>query len=313
MNCRMNVHSIFWLAASAVTGCTPEPGAPPSLVSETRLLAVRGEPAEAAPGAMVHFTTLVASPTGTVAAPAFTWSFCLDPKPLAENNAIAAACIGDATAVGVPVPSLDAALPADGCALFGPDVPPPMPGQPALRPRDPDVTGGYYQPLKLDLPGPPDLIGVALERITCELANAPVDVVRDFTMRYQANRNPAIAAVLGAPEGQPPAPIAMLPSVAPGARLALEVQFADGAAETYPVYDTTARTLVDHREALRVSWFAAAGAFDHDRTGRGEDETALTTDDTWTAPAASGAVPLWVVLRDSRGGVDFASFTVTVQ
>ena len=37
-----------------------------------------------------------------------------------------------------------------------------------------------------------------------------------------------------------------------------------------------------------------------------------TSDNTWTAPADAGTVSLWVVLRDSRGGVAFAPYTATV-
>jgi hypothetical protein len=265
----------------------------------------------------VHWSALVASPSGTVDAAPFQWSFCLDPKPLDENNAIATSCLGDGAPAGGPSPSLDAALPTAGCSLFGPDQPPSMPGQPPLRPRDPDVTGGYYQPLLADLaggnPDGSDLLGVALERITCDLANAPIDVARDFATQYQPNQNPSIAAVLGAPDGATLQPVEAMAPIPAGAHATFEVQFADGSAETFPVYDPTARALTDQREALRVSWFAAGGAFDHDHTGRGADETDLFTDDGWTAPSSPGAIPAWVVLRDSRGGVDFRAFTIVVQ
>jgi hypothetical protein len=36
-----------------------------------------------------------------------------------------------------------------------------------------------------------------------------------------------------------------------------------------------------------------------------------TTATSWRAPAA-GVVHLWVVLRDSRGGVDFAGYDLAV-
>jgi hypothetical protein len=32
----------------------------------------------------------------------------------------------------------------------------------------------------------------------------------------------------------------------------------------------------------------------------------------WTAPEESGTVYLWVVLRDSRGGLDFAGYELNV-
>ncbi|MEO5769647.1 MAG: hypothetical protein ABIS92_14945, partial [Polyangia bacterium] len=85
-----------------------------------------------------------------------------------------------------------------------------------------------------------------------------------------------------------------------------------------PVFDRAARTLVDTREALRVSWFTTAGEYLHDRTGRASEDRELSSENSWTAPVmggapgASGSVHFWVVLRDSRGGSDFASFQVTI-
>ena len=82
----------------------------------------------------------------------------------------------------------------------------------------------------------------------------------------------------------------------------------------FPVFDIAARTLVDTREAMRVSWFTTAGEFVHDRTGRSSDDPELFTDNTWTVSAAQAAGPIyfWVVLRDSRGGSDAAAFAITV-
>jgi hypothetical protein len=37
-----------------------------------------------------------------------------------------------------------------------------------------------------------------------------------------------------------------------------------------------------------------------------------TTDNAWTAPKDPAMVTMWVVLRDSRGGVDWRQFTVMV-
>ena len=33
----------------------------------------------------------------------------------------------------------------------------------------------------------------------------------------------------------------------------------------------------------------------------------------WRAPAAAGPVHLWVVLQDSRGGLEFAAYVVDVN
>jgi hypothetical protein len=309
-----------------VAGCTPDLGAPASLINSTRVLALRGNPAEAAPSKMVSWDSLVASKGGTVMMPGLMWSFCLDPKPLSDNNAVSVACFGDSMLAGGPAPTLSAALPKTGCGIFGPDPPPQMPGKPPLRPRDPDVTGGYYQPLVVDLPmagdNNADVLGVDLERISCDLANAPSDVVTQFAKTYMPNQNPSLAAVVGSVGGAGMQPLVpegmtamggMLATVSPGAVVTFEAQFADGSAEDFPVFNTVTSVLDTHHESLRVSWFATAGSFDHDRTGVGETDTATVTDDNWTAPTATGMVTIWVVLRDSRGGVDWKSYTLGVQ
>lgn len=337
------------LLAVGATACKPDFGSPASLVTFPRILAVRGVPAEAAPGKAVVFDALAVEPGGTIADPGLGWAFCHQPKPPAEANAVAGACLDGPDDAG-PAPTYMASVPSgvvpvvdpstgqtsnqsiDSCSLFGPQTPPPAPGQPPIRPRDADVTGGFYQPLRVVLPtaGGARDITFELQRITCPLANAPVDVTRAFNMVrdpampsdepccYTANVNPTIAHVtlnpgnmateLYAP-GSPAGPPSMVPA---GAKVALEVSWDAAAPETYPVWDPATRTLTTHRESLRVSWFASAGSFDLDTSGRGEDETLLFTRNDWTAPVTAGTVHAWVVLRDARGGLDFAAFDLMV-
>ena len=87
---------------------------------------------------------------------------------------------------------------------------------------------------------------------------------------------------------------------------------AGAVAEAGSTRDADSQTLVDHREAMTVAWYANAGAFATERTGRGENDTTLFASNTWTAPATAGTAHLWVVLSDSRGGVDFLEVTLTV-
>ena len=60
-------------------------------------------------------------------------------------------------------------------------------------------------------------------------------------------------------------------------------------------------------------WFATAGTFDEDHTGREEGDVAPSTDNAWTAPSSAGQVHLWAVIRDDRGGVGWRSFTIDVR
>jgi hypothetical protein len=197
--------------------------------------------------------------------------------------------------------TVSAAIPANTCQLFGPDPPPPVQGMPPLRPRDPDVSGGYYQPVRIEVGG---VMGFALERITCNLAAAGAEIAIDFAKRYKPNQNPVLNDV---------APGEIINgTISAGKKVTLTASWPPESAETYPVYDLAALALIDHRESLRVSWFATAGAFEHDLTGRGEDEMQTTSDNDWTAPTNPGMVTMWVVLRDSRGGVAWRQFTVTV-
>lgn len=303
--------------AAGASACKPDLGSPASLVIGPRILAVRGTPAEAFPGTDVAFEALAVDPSGTITDPPLTWSFCHTPKPPAEANAVSKECLGSPDDAG-PIAAITATLPSDGCMLFGPDTPPVKPGQQPIRPRDPDVTGGFYQPLRatLQAAGGTD-IAFELERITCLLANAPIDVTRTYNTTYTANLNPTIDRVTLDPGGTAATVLgsdAMTDvNVSAGSSVTLELGWPDAAAESYPVWELATRTLVTHREAMRVSWFANAGVFDRDTTGRGEEEPETFAQNLWQAPTDPGLVHFWVVLRDARGGIDFGTFDLTVS
>jgi hypothetical protein len=296
------------ILAALVSGCLPSFGEPASLVDGDRILAVRADPPEVRPGNAATFTALVVGTGGTQAMPDLSWALCTAPKPLDENNIVSGDCLGGGDSV-MSVgdgPSVSALVPADARALFGPDPPPQVMGMPPLRPRDPDVTGGYYQPLRL---AEGTLTGFALERITCDLALAGADLAVQYGMTYKANQNPQLTPLSATVDGAAVA-LDMLPA---GKSIDFHVGWPAASVESFPVYDLTAAALVTQRESMRVSWFATGGAFAHEVTGTTATDTATTTDDAWTAPATAGVVHLWVVLRDSRGGVDFAGYDLVVR
>jgi hypothetical protein len=83
--------------------------------------------------------------------------------------------------------------------------------------------------------------------------------------------------------------------------------------EPYVELDPVQRSIVLHREAMRVSWFGTDGSFDHDRTGRTEEEARdAFSENDWVAPGARGPVHMWIVLRDDRGGVGWTELVVDV-
>lgn len=298
-----------WLCFLAVfiVACRPSLGTPASLITKVQILAIRGEPPEARPGASVAFDALVASPTGTVTSAPLAWAFCTAPKSPTQDNVVSDACLGDAALQGLPPPSpmAHAPTPANGCSLFGPDVPPVAAGSPPLRPRDPDLTGGYYQPVRIELG---DVLGFGLQRILCNLANAPASIAIDYKSRYVANKNPVLTSLTASVAGQ----VIALDHIPVKAHVRLQTGWTAESVEMYVRWDPVTQALVEHPESMRASWFVTAGSLSSDRTGNVEGDGALVTTDDWEAPATSGIVYLWLVLRDSRGGVNFASYELHV-
>src|SRR5262245_4941997 len=308
--------AVIALAGGGLLGgaCKPDLGAPQSLVVGPRVLAVRGTPPEAKMSADVAYDMLIVDTDGRVNTPDIGWALCNVPHPPAESNIVSSACLeipDDASGETFMAP-----VPGVACNNFGP-----LPSMPGARPADPDVTGGYYQPVRAVWhSGGGDEVAFGLERVFCAIGFiAPNEVSSQYANEYVTNVNPAIASAVldpagaaaplftaGQTEAPPPA------SVTVGQHVTLQADWADGTAESFLVYDIPSHTLVTQREALRLSWFATAGVFEHDRSGRSEAETETFTQNDWVAPDTPGLVHLFLVLRDSRGGVDFAEASIDV-
>jgi hypothetical protein len=309
---------IATLAAGAlISACKPSVGRAPSLIVGPEILAIRPQPAEGRPGETITYDLLVVSTDGTDANPVASWDVCTTPKAPAENNSVSATCVsappGDTQGTTFTAP-----VPTDACTLFGPIPPSPKPGQPSYRPRDPDTTGGYYLPVRAVMTGLGDrtLTAFSLERITCPLVGASPTVIQDYNTRRKPNQNPAIAGLDMVLSDGTHTPLAgTTTSVGSGAEISLQAAFTSESAEAYLIFDANQQSLVDRRESLRFSWFATDGEFEHDRTGRAEDDFATTSDNAWTASTVSAPTPvhMWLVLRDSRGGVDFAGYEIMVS
>jgi hypothetical protein len=315
--------------ACAAVGCTPTFSDDTSNVSAPRLLAVQATPAEAPPGKGFSMSALYVGPDGPANASSIDWAICLLQNPLGDPDPIAPACFVEASTNLAPFGtggSVAGTVPSDACELFGPDSPPPLPGQPAARPTDPDATGGFYLPVRILSDG--DQWSAALERIACQPSGVTEAVFNAYSSGYLPNQNPAVAslAVVSADGGTttiaPDAPDAGPPPALPaGGETTLRVAWpvcpqtvaACSGAETYIYIDPTTKQIATGRESIVASWYASAGTFALDRVGRAGTDSALSVDDTWTAPASAGTVHLWVVLRDARGGVGWASYTIAVE
>lgn len=334
-------------ACGLALACVPEFESDLSLVDAPRVLALRSEPAEAAPGQTVTVHALVAEPDGTHEEAELAWSLCLARRPLTTLAPIAPECaallddpeILEALGSG---PSVIATLPTDACRRFGPEPPPATPGEPTGRPVDPDPTGGYYQPILARLLDD-DTVNLLQTRLTCGLAGATQAQAAEFQTRYQANVAPAIERVrllgddLDLLDVDPP------PRVEPEQRVELRVSWIDcpsepscgddrcslderaecpsdcdavagcPGAETHVYFNPLALELDTRREAIAVAWYSSAGRLGEARTGRAEDDHATHSDNTWVAPRESGLARFWVVLRDDRGGVGWARFALEVE
>jgi hypothetical protein len=307
------------LAVAAVLGpgCKPAVGRSPSLIVGPEILAMRGQPAEGEPGQKVTYDILVASPEGTLTDAVAAWDVCLSPKPPSESNAVASACVTAAPGDAVGA-TFEAPLPSDACSLFGPIAPPKKAGQPDFRPRDPDTTGGYYVPVRAVV-NPADstrsLMAFDLERVRCHFSNAPLALIQDFNMRYTMNINPHLQGLEVVASDQTRSDVlAGAATVPSGGPVDLVATATDDSIETFPVFDAIHQQLSDQQETLRFFWYAPEGDFLHDRTGVDPAAVDISSSNRWTAPVVTEptVVPLWLVMRDSRGGTDFVSTQLTV-
>jgi hypothetical protein len=320
-----------WLGAlgpaCALLSCTPNLADPTAIVSSPRLLAVQASPPEGALGASFVLTALYVDPNGPHDPSAIDWATCLLQKPLGEPGPINESCFVDASPDLVPLGHggvVRGTIPQDACQLFGPDSPPPQPGQPSARATDPDTTGGFYLPIRTK--SGDGQWSAALERVACQPSGVTQPVSLAFASGYRANTNPTVSGLSKIAQDGGATPIApdtpgsaSALTVAAGEHVELQVEWPEctggdacGGAESYLYIDPTSKQIVTRRESMVASWYASTGLFDEDRSGRGETDTATTAANTWIAPDAPGPVHLWVVLRDARGGVGWASYTVAV-
>lgn len=280
------------LAASllACASCAPSLVDEPWRVEAPKVIAVVASPPEARPGETVRVRAVVASPDGPVDGAEIAWSLCTEPRPLTENGSVASKCLGPLPVVATG-PAADLALPREACALFGPDTPP---GE--FRPRDPDATGGYFQPFRLGLG---DAGAFGFERLRCNPAGVSNDVAREFVASYRPNANPVIGSLSAIADGREVA-FERLPA---GGGVALTLRWTPESEEPFLVVDLQALSLASARETLQVSWFVTAGRLETARTAGDEGSSSSVR---WDVAAEAGRGWIWAVLRDSRGGVAVA-------
>ncbi|MFT3925446.1 MAG: hypothetical protein QM778_23105 [Myxococcales bacterium] len=243
-------------------------------------------------------------------------------------------------------------MPSQACAQFGPNPPKPEGDSPPGRPADPDATGGYKQPVILGVvpdQGQPKTV-LYEQRLYCGLAGVDPKTSGEFNQRYRRNVNPRVDYVDVKRAGGERTSLgdADVLQVRAGETLELAAHWAhcpsqaedvcgDGICsihelaasctddcakpvppgcpgqEEYLWLDVQAGALVSRYESLSLAWYATAGVYADERTGVAEEERAESTSNEWTAPSKAGEHKLWLVLRDSRGGVGFRELRVVVS
>jgi hypothetical protein len=314
--------------ASVFAACTPSFSDQTSLITAPRLLAIQAVPAEASPGSSFSMTALYVGPGGPADPSSLNWATCLLQKPLGDPGPFNPSCFVDASSGLVPLGvggSVQGTIPEDACVLFGPDTAPAQPGQPSPRPTDPDSTGGFYLPVRVEAD---ERYSVAPERITCQPGGVTQSVFAAFSDGYKPNQNPVLFALSRVGDDGGASPLApdsagKPPSltVAPGERVLFSAEWPTcpttatecSGAETYLYIDPASRETTTKRESMVASWYATGGAFDVDSVGRAADDLGTTAINAWTAPASAAAVELWVVLRDARGGIGWGSYAIAVS
>ena len=255
-------------------GCQPAPGERrPSFIDGPRLLAFRSEPAEARPGATLTLDTLRVDALGP---PRF--AFCVKGRSAAEYNAVDDACLGEGPFI-IPI-AATATLPMEGCALFGSEPRPPLPGEPPIRPADPDETGGYYQPVRVA----GSLIeGFGAVRLSCQLPAVPAAIAQAYRERYRPNGNPT-GLTLERTEGQ------------------LIARWDPASRERFVRFDVATGQLEERDERLRISWFSTGSPLPTDVT-----EPLQGSEASIEFPLQGQLTRVWAVLRDDRGGATWAA------
>jgi hypothetical protein len=141
----------------------------------------------------VHFDALYVGPAGELDGDDLDRGLCNRRKALAESGTISAACLF-LEAPGLELlgtgTGADATIPREACETFGPTPPTPKPGEPNLRPVDPDPTGGYYQPVRVLARGDEQSYEVGVTRLACGLGGATQEQAADYNRRIGQTKIP---------------------------------------------------------------------------------------------------------------------------
>lgn len=286
----------------ATAGCGPDFD-PYNRLTGLRVLAVQAEPAAPGPGETTTLSALVFTPEPG-AAVTHTWSWCPFPGEASKGYPCQVTreqvMMMAGGAVSVPPFDLGTAPTATLAHTIDPAVLRAlcagMPGVPQLL----DCEGGFPVQVRLKVAGGGD----------------EIDTVFTLRLRIDSppNANPKIdglaAFVDGADRPIGNEPVVILPR---RKETLIKALVSEAQSETYPGKNDDDQPDPNARERLSVSWFIEAGDTRDEITGfiPGRTELKVLQENEWNPPwikdYAKDTARLYVVLRDSRGGVSWTS------
>jgi hypothetical protein len=284
---------------------------PASHVQGLRVLGVKAEPPEVAPGETATLTPLVFDSRGGNVT--IRWSLCLQ-APL-PGQSVDKGCFDTDLGAALTTPLGE-----------GPTMQVTMPNVSAAQLGIPDSTGGVYLPVILE-------VNDGVETVTSV-----------YRLRYSVpqlsffrNHNPHIDDILIAFDHDAGTKPLGNFEIHTGDRVNLRALLPDADHELYPQIEGQLEipdlaggigdggiaffdggiqlgglTVHEVPETLRVSWFTNIGRLDPDVTGAaGKLDTTLYLDKFLVPPPAD--IDLYVVVRDDRGGTDFTQRTLLLR
>jgi hypothetical protein len=306
---------LYSTLALSLVGCV-ESFAPASQIKDLRVLAIRADKPEANPGETVQLDALIADPTGLITPPGIIWLACF-PKLIGGVDACAS---GEApqTPIGFGASSITFDMPpqcdgtnADNCVDLLPEGDPNGQGTVLL-------TMVACTSLSLDDCFQCDEDGACTfgsEGVEVEIALKRVIVSN--RLDAERNHNPDLTDVFASATGSD------FTLLSEGASTPLDV--CSGLTLRAQADPDTAETFtelqfgepVEITEGLETSFFVTEGQVSSDRifNGVGDGVAPGVADNNYSLivgePDPAGDVSLFFVLRDDRGGADFAARTIT--
>lgn len=348
----LHFHSLFaCVAGLGGLGCVPDFDDNTSAVGPQRVLAIRAEPAEPRPGAVVRMSALVASDVDEDSTDELSWSLCTRRRAPTEAGPVAQECVIDFGTESEALTTLgdganvELTLPSDTCRRFGP-LPPPVEGEAGVsgQPAAPDQTGGYYQPVLVGwTEEDADQPALGAVRLLCGGANVPQEELIKFNSGYRPNENPVIERVVATVDDAAAVELDLEDDIPAGTALEFTIEWAECPDEsecgdglctvgenatvcaddcrTEPVVGCTGAEqylLADPQSKTVVERQESIEVSWYSTLGEfdystTDNEDVITqTHNRWVAPNEPGPVRMWFVVRDSRRGTTWQDVTLNI-